>query len=98
MPHEAMLAELDRRREAARAMGGEDKLARRRESGQLNAEERLAALIDKDSFYETGLLGRSNFSAKTAEKSPRDGKITGFARIEGRDVGVVVNDFTTMGA
>ena len=98
MPHEAVLAELDRRRDAARAMGGEEKLARRRESGQLNAEERLAALVDEGSFYETGLLARSSFSAKAAEKSPRDGKITGFGRIDGRDVGVVVNDFTTMGA
>ena len=31
-------------------------------------------------------------------ETPRDGKITGFARIGGRDVGVVVNDFTTKGA
>ena len=83
MPHEAVLAELDRRRDAARAMGGEEKLARRRESGQLNAEERLAALVDEGSFYETGLLARSSFSAKAAEKSPRDGKITGFGRIDG---------------
>jgi methylmalonyl-CoA decarboxylase subunit alpha len=98
MPHEAILAELDRRREAARSMGGEEKLARRAERGQLNAEERLAALIDQGSFYETGLLGRSSFSAKAADKSPRDGKITGFGRIDGRDVGVVVNEFTTMGA
>jgi len=98
MSHEAILAELESRREAARAMGGEAKLARRRENGQLNAEERLAALIDEGSLYETGLLGRSSFSDKAFAKSPRDGKITGFGKIEGRDVGVVVNDFTTMGA
>ena len=98
MAHEAILAELDRRRAEARAMGGPDKLARRAEAGQLNAEERLSALVDPGSFYETGVLGRSAFSAKAAAKSPRDGKITGFARIGGRDVGVVVNDFTTMGA
>jgi acetyl-CoA carboxylase carboxyltransferase component len=98
MPHEATLAELDRRRKTARAMGGEDKLNRRRENGQLNAEERLSALVDEGSFYETGLLGRSSFSEKALAKSPRDGKITGFGTIDGRDVGVVVNDFTTMGA
>jgi methylmalonyl-CoA decarboxylase subunit alpha len=98
MPHEAILAELDRRREDAARMGGEEKLARRRERGQLNAVERLSALVDEGSFFETGLLGRSSFSPKAAGKSPRDGKITGFGRIDGRDVGVVVNDFTTMGA
>ncbi|WP_299654072.1 carboxyl transferase domain-containing protein [uncultured Jannaschia sp.] len=98
MAHEDILDELDRRRAAACAMGGEEKLARRRERGTLNAEERLDALIDEGSFYETGFLGRSSFSAQAAGKSPRDGKITGFGTIDGRDVGVVVNDFTTMGA
>ena len=33
-----------------------------------------------------------------AAETPRDGKITGFAKIAGRDVGVVVNEFTTKGA
>lgn len=98
MAHEAMLAELDKRRIAARAMGGERKLAKRRDEGALNAQERLDALVDKDSFLEVGLLGRSAYSAAEAEKTPRDGKITGFGRIDGRDVGVVVNDFTTKGA
>lgn len=98
MPHEELLAELDRRRAEARAMGGEKKLARRREAGQLNAQERLDALIDAGSFFETGLLGRSSYSADEAARTPRDGKITGFARIDGRDVGVVVNDFTVRGA
>jgi len=97
MAHETTLAELDRRREAARAMGGEAKLAKRRERGQLNAGERLDALVDKDSFLEVGLLGQSVFEADAAA-TPRDGKITGFGRIDGRDVGVVVNDFTTKGA
>src|SRR3546814_372093 len=41
MAHEALLAALDQRRESARRMGGEAKPAKRRERGQLNAEERL---------------------------------------------------------
>lgn len=98
MPHEDILAELDRRRAEAAAMGGEAKLAKRAEAGQLNAAERLEALIDRGSFFEVGLLGRSAYSPKEAAKTPRDGKITGFGRIDGRDVGVVVNDFTTKGA
>ncbi|MBI1219937.1 MAG: methylmalonyl-CoA carboxyltransferase [Rhodobacteraceae bacterium] len=98
MPHETMLAELDRRRAAAAAMGGAKKLAQRRENGQLNAAERLDALVDPESFFEVGLLGRSAYSAAEAAKTPRDGKLTGFALIEGRDVGVVVNEFTTKGA
>jgi acetyl-CoA carboxylase carboxyltransferase component len=93
-----MLAELDRRRAAARRMGGEEKLAKRRERGELNAQERLDALVDPDSFVELGLLGASALFDADASETPRDGKLTGFGRIDGRDVGVVVNDFTTKGA
>ena len=98
MPHDEMLAELDRRREHAAAMGGEKKLARRRERGSLNAWERLNYLVDDGSFVETGLLGASGMFAEDVAKTPRDGKIAGFARIDGRDVAVCVNDFTVKGA
>ncbi|MGI9409911.1 MAG: acyl-CoA carboxylase subunit beta [Hyphomicrobiaceae bacterium] len=98
MAHEEQLAELDRRRAQARRMGGEKKLARRAERGDLNAEERLAILVDEDSFFEVGLLGASGVFEADAVNTPRDGKLAGFARIDGRDVGVIVNDFTTKGA
>src|SRR5215471_10958269 len=98
MAHEATLAELERRRAAGRAMGGADKLAKRRARGQLNAAERLEALVDKDSFIELGVLGASGMYDADIASTPRDGKITGFGRIDGRDVGVVVNDFTTKGS
>ncbi len=98
MPHEALLAELDKRKHAARVMGGPKKLAKRKERGQLNAQERLDVLVDQGSFIELGLLGASGVFDDDVAETPRDGKITGFARIEGRDVGVVVNDFTTKGA
>ncbi|MDP2737968.1 MAG: carboxyl transferase domain-containing protein [Pseudorhodobacter sp.] len=98
MAHEDILAELDRRRADAVVMGGEKKLAQRREQGQLNAEERLTALVDPGSFIEMGLLGGSINSTTGSGKTPRDGKITGFGRVDGRDVGVVVYDFTVKGA
>ena len=41
------LEELERRRDKARAMGGPAKLAKRKAAGQLNAEERLALLVDE---------------------------------------------------
>jgi methylmalonyl-CoA decarboxylase subunit alpha len=59
MAHEALLAELDRRRAQATRMGGPEKLEKRRSRGQLNAQERLAHLVDPGSFVETGLLGAS---------------------------------------
>jgi len=98
MPHEKLLAELDRRRSRARAMGGPEKLAKRKSRGQLNAQERLESLVDPGSFVETGLLGASGVFKEDEARTPRDGKLVGFAKIDGRDVAVVVNDFTVAGA
>ncbi len=98
MAHEEILSELDRRRAVATAMGGPAKLEKRKARGQLNAVERMAELVDKDSFIEVGMLGASGVFDGDVSATPRDGKLTGFARIDGRDVGVVVNDFTTKGA
>ena len=89
--------DLKRRRAKALAMGGEDKLARRREQGHLNARERIDALFDPGSFVESGLYATSNLP-QARDRTPADGKITGYGRVEGRNVAVVSNDFTVMGA
>jgi len=97
MKHGELLTKLDEKRIAASRMGGQKKLDKRKESGDLNAQERLDALIDRGSFIELGLLG-SSVIEQDKDSTPRDGKIVGFGLIDGRDVGVVVNDFTTKGA
>ena len=98
MAHDALLAELDKRKEAARAMGGAKKLAKRKERGQLNAQERLDALIDPGSFIELGLLGASSISTPTSPKRRATARSPASPASSGRDAGVVVNDFTTKGA
>lgn len=98
MSHQDNLTELDRRRKNARAMGGPDKLQKRKEKGSLNAEERMACLVDSGSLIEVGLLASAVGGNLDPAKTPRDGKITGFAKIDGRDVAVCVNDFTVKGA
>jgi acetyl-CoA carboxylase carboxyltransferase component len=98
MSHQESLDDLDRRREKAQAMGGPAKLRKRKEAGQLNGWERLECLVDENSFFESGLLGTSSVYEQDRDKTPRDGKICGFAKIDGRDVAVCVNDFTVKGA
>jgi acetyl-CoA carboxylase carboxyltransferase component len=98
MAHEKILEELDRRRAHASGMGGAEKLEKRKARGQLNAQERVDALLDPQSFVETGLLGASGMFKEDEHKTPRDGKVVGFGKINGRDVAVVVNDFTVAGA
>jgi len=97
MSHDDHIQALQQRRATAYAMGGAERLARRRAQGVLNARERLDALLDAGSFFESGLLATS-FRPEARDKTPADGKIAGFGAIAGRPVAVVSNDFTVMGA
>jgi acetyl-CoA carboxylase carboxyltransferase component len=92
-----VLKELERRDAEALAMGGPEKLAQRRAEGHLNARERIDYLVDAGSFVESGRHARA-IRAEVRHKTPADGKIAGYARIEGREVALVSNDFTVLGA
>lgn len=94
---DAQLCEYDARKAQALAMGGEAKLAARREKGQLDARERVAHLLDAGSFVESGLFGTSILPEERG-RTPADGKIAGYGKIAGRQVAVVSNDFTVKGA
>lgn len=91
------LSELDARTVAALAMGGEEKLARRRAQGALNARERIDKLVDPESFVESGMFA-TGMRTEVRDKSPADGKVAGLARIDGRPAAIVSNDFTVLGA
>src|SRR6266540_765839 len=51
-----LLDDLDARREAARAMGGSERLARQRAGGRLDARARIDELLDRGTFVELGTL------------------------------------------
>ncbi len=91
-------AEFDARRARAMAMGGPEKLARRARAGLLDARARIDRLFDPGTFRESGLFSTSIHSAEDAERTPADGKITGYGKVDGRRVAVVSNDFTVLGA
>ena len=57
--------------------------------GKLFARDRIAALVDHDSFVEDGL-----FANALADGLPADGVITGAARVDGRPVRLMANDST----
>jgi acetyl-CoA carboxylase carboxyltransferase component len=86
------------RRDRALGMGGPEKLAQRSAAGVMDARQRIAYLVDDGSFVESGLFGTSAVSEADRAKTPADGKIAGYARIDGRNVALVSNDFTVMGA
>lgn len=97
MTMDELAQNLVERRAQALAMGGAEKLARRKQEGVLNARERLDMLLDEGSFVESGLFARS-IRPEMRDKSPADGKVAGFGTVDGRRVAVVSNDFTVLGA
>jgi methylmalonyl-CoA decarboxylase subunit alpha len=87
----ALLDELEARRSRARAMGGEERLARLVYGrGKLDARQRLAQLFDPGSFTEIGALvgGR---------EQPADALVTGAGRIDGRPALAGAEDFSVLG-
>jgi methylmalonyl-CoA decarboxylase subunit alpha len=97
VPFEDLIRKLQEKTAEALAMGGPEKLAQRKAAGHLNARERIDYLIDAGSFIESGRFARA-LRPEVKHKTPADGKIAGFARIAGREVGLVSNDFTVLGA
>ncbi|OGA37213.1 MAG: methylmalonyl-CoA carboxyltransferase [Betaproteobacteria bacterium RIFCSPLOWO2_12_FULL_62_13] len=97
MPFEDLIKELQEKTAEALAMGGPEKLAQRKAEGHLNARERIDYLIDPGSFMESGRFARA-IRPEVKHKTPADGKVAGFARINGREVALVSNDFTVLGA
>jgi acetyl-CoA carboxylase carboxyltransferase component len=97
VPFEKLTEEFRQKTAEALAMGGPEKLAKRRAEGVLNARERIDCLIDPGSFIESGRFARSN-RPEVKARTPADGKVAGFARIDGREIALVSNDFTVLGA
>jgi methylmalonyl-CoA decarboxylase subunit alpha len=93
-----LLKEYEARRAKALAGGGEAKYAKRKAAGMWNARERIARLLDPDTFIESGLFASSGVYPEQEDETQTDGKLAGFGKIDGRDVAIVVNDFTVKGA
>jgi acetyl-CoA carboxylase carboxyltransferase component len=89
-----------RRREAiAREMGGPANIERQHKAGRLTVRERIASLLDPDSFHEIGALtGRAVYdeSGQLSSFTPSN-FVTGTGKIDGRAVVVGGDDFTVRG-
>jgi acetyl-CoA carboxylase carboxyltransferase component len=93
------IARLRRMKEEAAAGGGAERTTRQKEAGKHTARERLALLLDPDTFEEIDALVTHHASGFGLEKSHPlgDGVVTGYGAIDGRLVYVYAQDFTVMG-
>jgi acetyl/propionyl-CoA carboxylase alpha subunit/acetyl-CoA carboxylase carboxyltransferase component len=96
----AEVAEIERRRRAALAMGGRERVDRQHAAGRLTVRERVDAFADDGSFQEIGALTAFvNYSESGALVSEQPANfVAGTARVRGRKVVVGADDFTVRGA
>jgi acetyl-CoA carboxylase carboxyltransferase component len=88
--------ELHERREKAKQMGGERRVARQHARNRLTARERVEKLLDPGSFLELGLLAHADIP-ELEELSAGDGRVCGTGTIDARNVGVIAQDRTVLG-
>jgi methylmalonyl-CoA carboxyltransferase large subunit len=91
--------ELHARRAAIELGGGKDRIDKQHEAGKLSARERIASLVDKNSFQEIGVFARhrATYFGMAGKELPADGVVTGCATIDGRIVHLASQDFTVVG-
>ena len=85
--------ELERRRALALALGGPERVAAHHMRGRATARERIAMLLDENSFVEFGMLAHSD-RPEVGERAAADAAVTGVGTVDGRKVAVIANDAT----
>src|SRR2546422_2832489 len=79
--------------------GGQQRLEKQRAEGKMAARERVAFLLDRDSFEEIDkfVTHRCLDFGMQEQQYPGDGVVAGYGRIDGRLVYVFAQDFTVFG-
>lgn len=98
-PMQKKVDELKKRCAKAMLGGGVDKIEKQHKAGKMTARERIAALVDPDSFEENGLFAehRSTMFGMEGKEMPADGVVTGAGSVAGRLVHLASQDFTVAG-
>jgi acetyl-CoA carboxylase carboxyltransferase component len=93
------LDELRRREAFAEQLGGPARIKRQHDEGRLTIRERLARLVDPDTFHEVGkIAGKATYDADNELESLTPSNfVFGRARVDGRPVVVGGDDFTVRG-
>jgi propionyl-CoA carboxylase beta chain len=94
-----ILDKLEARRARAREGGGVARVEAQHKRGKLTARERIALLMDKDSFEEFDMFveHRTTEFGMDQQTIPGDGVVTGAGTVNGRTAFVFAKDFTVFG-
>ena len=92
------LEKLKTRREYILQMGGPKVIEERHKKGQMSARERIDYLFDPGTFTEIGMHVKHRTTAFGMDKRdvPAEGIVTGFGKVNGRNVVTASEDYTSM--
>ena len=98
-PWDELLTELEVYEERARQGGGRERQDAQKAKGKLLCRERIDALVDPGTFREMNMLAETQTFEFDMQKKKilGDGVVTGFAKINGRNVFVYSQDVTVFG-
>ena len=90
---------LRKMKEEASQGGGPDRIAKQRAKGKKTARERVVALLDPGTFVELDMFVTHLCTDFGMEKKKvlGDGVVTGYGKVDGRDVYIFSQDFTVFG-
>ena len=90
---------LEQMRQEAQKGGGQDRIDAQHGRGKLTARERMALLMDEGSFVEmdTFVTHRATDFGLADRKFLGDAVVTGYGRVDGRQVFAFAQDFTVFG-
>ena len=93
------LDQLGKMREQSRLGGGQRRIDQQHGRGKLTARERVAQLLDRDTFQEIDpfVTHRATDFGMMDQKIPGDAVVTGYGKVDGRQVFVFGQDFTVFG-
>ncbi len=91
--------ELELKENEAELGGGEARIKKQHDYGKLTARERIDLLLDKNTFVELDkfVTHRCTDFGMEDKKFLGDGVVTGYGKIDGRQVFVFAQDFTVFG-
>ncbi len=92
-------SQLKERNKLAELGGGEDRITKQHEAGKLTARERINLLLDSGTFSEVDkfVTHKSSNFGLDEKRFLGDGVVTGYGKIDGRNVFVFAQDFTVFG-
>ncbi len=96
---EGKFKKLEELNKQAELGGGIERIDKHHKSGKLTARERIDVLLDKGTFVEFDkyVTHRAKDLGADLEKFLGDGVVTGYGKIDGRQVYVFAQDFTVFG-